>query len=146
MKPPRVLHEASLRPQPRCKGPGKRGELGGAARESGPGTTPFPPPQPIPTALWLPLPSRLSRLASPPPPAILGWGLRSIVLGVPVPPEGLRSISVRVLGGPNAPYLGAGGGMWQSQGHPCPLPWLSMGRGARRGWGGLCRISPSGVR
>lgn len=110
MKPPRVLHEASLRPQPRCKGPGKRGELGGAARESGPGTTPFPPPQPIPTALWLPLPSRLSRLASPPPPAILGWGLRSIVLGVPVPPEGLCSISVRVLGSPNAPYLGAGGG------------------------------------
>lgn len=124
----------------------KGGTRGGAARESGPGTTPFPPPQPIPTALWLPLPSRLSRLASPPPPAILGWGLRSIVLGVPVPPEGLRSISVRVLGGPNAPYLGAGGGMWQSQGHPCPLPWLSTGRGARRGWGGPCRISPSGVR
>lgn len=120
MKPPRVLHEASLRPQPRCKGPGKRGELGGAARESGPGTTPFPPPQPIPTALWLPLPSRLSRLASPPPPAILGWGLRSIVLGVPVPPEGLCSISVRVLGGPNAPCLGAGGGRGSPRGTPVP--------------------------
>lgn len=107
---PRVARGLAA-PSAPVQGTGERGEPGwGAARESGPGTTtPFPPPQPIPTALWLPLPSRLSRLASPPPPAILGWGLRSTILGVPVPPGGLCSISVRVLGVPTHPAWVQGG-------------------------------------
>lgn len=146
MKPPRVLHEASLRPQPRCKGPGKRGELGGGRTRVRPRHDPVSPAAAHPdgavaAASFSPLAPRL-----PPSACYFGMGPPQHCPGGAGAPRGALQHQREGAGGSQRTLLGCRGGMWQSQGHPCPLPWLSMGRGARRGWGGPCRISPSGVR
>lgn len=103
-------------------------------------------------------------LASHPPPAILGWGPRSITPWVPVPPWGPHSITscVPVPPGPapGAPCLDGQAAVAPPglravlvplgvAAVPCPLPWSSTGRGTRpgigAGWGqvGACRIRPS---
>lgn len=125
---------------------GEKGGTGGGRTRVRPRHDPVSPAAAHPdgavaAASFSPLAPRL-----PPSACYFGMGPPQHCPGGAGAPRGALQHQREGAGGSQRTLLGCRGGMWQSQGHPCPLPWLSTGRGARRGWGGPCRISPSGVR
>lgn len=136
MKPPRVLHEASLRPQPRCKGPGKRGELGGGRTRVRPRHDPVSPAAAHPdgavaAASFSPLAPRL-----PPSACYFGMGPPQHRPGGAGAPRGALQHQREGAGGSQRTLLGCRGGDVAVPGAPLSPAMAQHGQGGTERLGG----------